>query len=97
MTAERPRTIAWIRLAVGTDKCPNRFHKNSNCLAQELLSFVPIRPQLESVTIVLFFSSFDIANLLSIIANGLFCAPGSDSGRRPYLYGRLLPLIPSPS
>jgi hypothetical protein len=85
MTAERPRAIAWIRLAVGTDKCPNHFHKNSNRLAQELLSFVPMRPQLESVTIVLFFSSFDIANLLSIIANGLFCALGFDSGGRLYL------------
>src|SRR5262249_53273472 len=72
MTAERPRAIAWIRLAVGTDKCPYHFHKNSNRLARELLNIVPMRPQLGSVTIVLFFSSFDIANLPSIIANGYF-------------------------
>lgn len=85
MTTERPRAIARIRLAVGTDKCPNHFHKNLNFLAQELLSFVPIGPQLKSVTIVLFFSSFDNANLLSIVANGLFCARGSDSDRRLYL------------
>ena len=85
MTAERPRAIARIRLAVGTDKCPNHFHKNLNFLAQELLSFVLMGPQLKSVPIVLFSSSFDNANLLSIIANGLFCALGSDSGRYLYL------------
>ena len=72
MTAERPRAIAWIRLAVGTDKCPNHFHKISNCLAQELLSFVPMRPQLESVTIVLFFSSFDIAISFRLLLMGYF-------------------------
>jgi hypothetical protein len=45
VAAERPRLIAGVRFAVGTDKCPNLAHSRTSCPTRLLQGLVPVRPQ----------------------------------------------------
>ena len=43
VAAERPRLIAGVRFAVGTDKCPGLVHSRASCPTRLLQGIVPVR------------------------------------------------------